>query len=165
MRPNHLPFETVTIGTLFSGGTLLGLIYYFLAKVGPWRKQTTDATDALIKQLTDNTLKLTERLDKLETTLAQERRAHYIEVRRIESRYQAQQSLDRHKFNNADATLDSLLRILELSPEKASEAARQAREARMKQRETEALEAAVIHKAEIQGVAEAEADFDRDLAQ
>lgn len=148
-----LPFETVTIGTVLSGSTLLGIFYLIVRYVGPWRKQTTDATDALIKQLSD-------RLAKVEAGREADRRMHYIQMARIEARHAAQRSLDRHKFNNADANLDALLRILEVSPEKAPEAARQAREARERQRQDEQLEAAEIHKAELVAVALAEKELD-----
>ncbi len=147
-----LPFETVTIGTVFSGATFLGLFYLIMRYVGPWRKHTTDATDALI-------VHLNERLDKVEAARATDKRMHYIQMARIEARHAAQRALDRHKFNNADANLDALLRILEVSPEKAPEAARQAREARERQRKEEQLEAVEIHKAEMVAVAMAEKEL------
>jgi hypothetical protein len=135
--------------SFFTGGTLLALLGVIIRQVGPWRKQTTEATDQLIDRLT-------KRLDKVEKQLAVERKLHYISTARLEARHAAQRALDRHKFVNADANLDALLRILEVSPEKAPEAARQAREARAQQRSTEQLEAAEIHKAEIMAVALAE---------
>jgi hypothetical protein len=138
--------------TLFTGGSFLALLGLLIRQVGPWRKQTTEATDKLIEQLTA-------RLDKVEKQLDTERKVNYIQTARLEARHAAQRALDRHKFVNADANLDALLRVLEVSPERAPEAARQAREARAKQRENELLEAAAIHKAEILAVEMAEAEL------
>lgn len=133
-------------------GTFLALLGLIIRQVGPWRKQTTDATDKLIDQLTA-------RLDKVEKQLADERRVHYIETRRLEARYTAQRALDRHKFANSEQCLDSLLRILELSPEKASEAAKRAREQRADQRNNERMEAAAIYQAEMRAVEAAEQEL------
>lgn len=150
--PPSLQQSPFTWTSAFSGGTLLALIYMIIRQVGPWRKQTTDASDKLITQLS-------KRLDKVESQLATERRMNYIATRRLEARHAAQRALDRHKFVNADSNLDALLRILEVSPEKASEAARQAREARSRQRTNEQTEAALIHTAEINAVAAAEEEL------
>jgi len=150
----HVPFETITISTVFSGAGLLAILTLLIRQIGPWRKQTTEATDKLIDRLA-------KRVDKLEDQLQTERRMNFIETRRIEARHNAQMSLYRHKFTNADTNLDSLLRILELSPERAQDAARQAREARASQRHDEAVEAAEIHKAEVLAIAEAEKELAR----
>lgn len=152
----HIPFESITIGTVFSGSGLLAIVYLILRQVGPWRKQTTDATDKLIDQLT-------KRLDKVETQLANERRMNFIEMRRLEARHDAQRSLERHRFNNSDQCLDSLLNIIELSPEKAPEAARRAREKRAIDRQAEQAESAQIHKAELLAVAAAERELDEQI--
>ena len=151
--PAHVPFETFTVNTVLSGAGLMAVLTLLIKQVGPWRKQTTDATDKLIEQLTN-------RVNKVEKQLAIERRMHFIELRKIEARTAAQRALDRHKFNNADSNLDSLLRILELSPERAPEAAKQAREARHTQRRGEQLEAAEIHKAEMAAIQQAERELD-----
>jgi hypothetical protein len=132
--------------------TFLALLGLIIRQVGPWRKQTTDASDKLIEQLAA-------RLDKVEKQLAAERRMNFIQTARLEARHAAQRALDRHKFVNADANLDALLRILEVSPEKAPEAARQAREARARQRQDEQLEAAEIHRAEMIAVEMAEQEL------
>jgi hypothetical protein len=132
--------------------TFLALLGVIIRQVGPWRKQTSDASDKLIGRLE-------RRLDKVEKQLAVERRMNYIQTARLEARHAAQRALDRHKFVNADSNLDALLRILEVSPEKAPEAARQAREARAVQRGNEQLEAAEIHKAEMLAVAMAEREL------
>jgi hypothetical protein len=147
--PVNVQGGIVTWTTFFTGGSFLALLGLLIRQIGPWRKQTTEATDRLIEQLT-------KRLDKVEKQLAVERKLHFIQTARIEARHAAQRSLDRHKFVNADANLDALLRILEVSPEKAQEAARQALEARARQRQDEQLEAAEIHKAEMLAVEMAE---------
>jgi hypothetical protein len=153
LPPDLLPANgTFTWTSLFTGGTFLALIALLIKQVGPWHRQTTEASDSLIKNLAD-------RLDKVERQLALERKLHFIQTARLEARHAAQRALDRHKFVNADANLDALLRILEVSPEKAPEAARQAREARARQRDTERLEAAEIHKAELLAVEIAEAEL------
>jgi len=151
--PVQIASSAFTWTSLFTGGSFFALVALLLRQIGPWRKQTTDATDNLIAQLTN-------RLDKVENLLAAERRLHYITTARMEARHAAQRALDRHKFNNADGNLDALLRILEVSPEKAPEAARQARKAREEQRKSEQLEAAEIHKAELIAVAIAEKQLD-----
>ncbi len=147
--PVEIASSAFTWTSAFSGGTLIVLLTLLIKQVGPWRKQTTEATDNLIAALS-------KRLEKVETQLALERRMNYITTARLEARHAAQRALDRHKFNNADGNLDALLRILEVSPEKAPEAARQARQARDEQRKHEQLEAAEIHKAEILAVSIAE---------
>lgn len=151
--PTAIPVSTGFTWTAAGAwATFLALLGVIIRQVGPWRKQTTDATDNLIQRLSD-------RLDKVEKQLALERKLHYISTARMEARHAAQRALDRHKFVNADANLDALLRILEVSPEKAPEAARQAREARAQQRSTEQLEAAEIHKAEIMAAEMAEKEL------
>ena len=148
--PVSTPYGWLTAGGAWA--TFLAMIWFIMRQVGPWRKQTSDASDKLIGRLE-------RRLDKVEKQLAVERRMNYIQTARLEARHAAQRALDRHKFVNADSNLDALLRILEVSPEKAPEAARQAREARAVQRGNEQLEAAEIHKAEMLAVAMAEREL------
>lgn len=151
------PFETITIGTLFSGGGFMLLLTLLIRQIGPWRKQVTDETTKLIEGLG-------KRVESLEKQLAIKDRMHFIEIRRIEARNAAQRSLDRHKFNNSEHNLEALLRVLELSPEKAAEAARQALEARAQMKSTEKQEAALIHAAEIRAVEAAAKEFDEAIA-
>lgn len=132
--------------------TFLAILSVIIRQVGPWRKQTSEASDRLIHQLSV-------RLDKVEKQLATERRLHFIEIRRLEARGAMQRSLDRHKFGNREMCLDSLLRILELSPDKAPEAAKLARQQIAEQRKGEQLESATIHNAEIAAVALAEREL------
>lgn len=148
-----MPFDgSFTWTSFFTGGSFLALLMLLIRQVGPWRKQLSEEQQKLIETLA-------KRLDKVEKQLALERKLHFIQTARLEARHAAQRALDRHKFVNADANLDALLRILEVSPEKAPEAARQAREARMQQRSSEQLEAAEIHKAEMLAVEMAEAEL------
>lgn len=151
--------QGVTWTTFFTGGSFLALLGLLIRQVGPWRKQTTEASDKLIAQLTEQLANAVKRIDKVEKQLATERKMNFIQTARLEARHAAQRALDRHKFNNADGNLDALLRILEVSPEKAPEAARQAREARAQQRSDEALEAAQIHRAEMLAVEMAEREL------
>jgi hypothetical protein len=140
--------------------TFLALLGIIIKQVGPWRKQISDDQAALIVNFRETIDGMRVRLDKVERQLHIERKLHFIQTARLEARHAAQRALDRHKFNNADANLDALLRILEVSPEKAPEAARQAREARAQQRSDEQLEAAEIHKAEILAVEMAERELE-----
>lgn len=145
--------------SFFTGGSFLALLALLIRQVGPWRKQASDEQQLLVSNLQATIDSLTKRLDKVEGQLNTERKLHFIQNARMEARHAAQRSLDRHKFVNADANLDALLRILEVSPEKAPQAAKQAREARAKQRENEQLEAAEIHKAELLAVEMAEREL------
>lgn len=153
MDPITISAEGFTWTAAGAWGTFLALLGLIIRQVGPWRKQTTDAQDAFVA-------KLAERLDKVERQLENERRLHYIEIRRLEARSAAQRALDRHKFNNREACLDSLLRILELSPENAQEAAKRARQQIERQRESEQMESTAIHAAEMQAVANAERELE-----
>jgi DNA-binding FrmR family transcriptional regulator len=160
VTPVVITGSTFTWTSFFTGGTFLALLGLLIRQIGPWRKQTTDATDKLIGQLTARLETVEGQLGAVQKQLATERRLHFIATARLEARHAAQRALDRHKFNNADANLDALLRILEVSPEKASEAAGQARRAREEQRKNEQMEAAEIHKAEILAVEIAEKELD-----
>jgi hypothetical protein len=157
--PAEIVSSSFTWTSFFTGGSFLALMALLIRQVGPWRKQASDETQQLITNLQNTVKTVTTRLDKVEKQLHLERKLHFIQTARLEARHAAQRALDRHKFVNADANLDALLRILEVSPEKAPEAARQAREARALQRDTERLEAAEIHKAEILAVEMAEQEL------
>lgn len=139
-------------------GTFLALLGIIIRQVGPWRKQTTDASDKLIDQLA-------RRLDLVEKQLATERRMNFIQTARLEARHAAQRALDRHKLTNRDQCLMGLLRILELSPERAKEAAKAFQEQLVRDRQDERLEAAEIHKAEMRAVEIAEQELDQQAEQ
>lgn len=151
--------NSFTWTSVFTGGSFIALIGLLIKQLGPWRKQASDEQQLLIKNLQDSYGSVVTRLDKVEKQLALERKMHFIQTARLEARHAAQRALDRHKFVNADSNLDALLRILEVSPDKAPEAARQAREARAAQRHNEQLEAAEIHKAELLAVEMAEREL------
>lgn len=106
------------------------------------------------------------RLAKVEGLLESERRAHRIEIARIEARAAAQRSLDRHRFNNAEGSFDALLILLETAdlPAKLLAAIAKVREQRLRQRDSEKQEAAVIHAAEMQAVTMAQAQLDEEAA-
>lgn len=159
-----IPIPVVSEGFSWTAGgawaTFLALLTLIIRQVGPWRKQASDEQQLLVGNLQDTIKVVTDRLDKVEKQLSTERRLHYIELRRLEARYAAQRALDQHKFNNREQCLDALLRILELSPEKAREAAKRARQQITEQRRSEQLEADEIHKAEIAAVAVAEKELE-----
>ena len=46
MAALHLPFETVTVGTVFSGAGLVAIITLLIRQIGPWRKQASDERDS-----------------------------------------------------------------------------------------------------------------------
>lgn len=151
--------------SFFTGGSFLALLALLIRQLGPWRKQASDEQQQLVENLQTTITTLTGRLDRVENMLQTERKLHFIQTARLEARHAAQRALDRHKFVNADSNLDALLRILEVSPDKAPEAARQAREARARQRSDEQLEAAEIHKAELLAVEMAERELADEEAQ
>ena len=45
MSTVHLPFETVTVGTVLSGTGVLGIMGLLIRQLGPWRKQASDERD------------------------------------------------------------------------------------------------------------------------
>jgi hypothetical protein len=157
--PVQISSSAFTWTSFFTGGSMVALLGLLIRQIGPWRKQASDEQQLLVANLQSTIKTVTSRLDKVEAMLHTERKMHFIQTARLEARHAAQRALDRHKFVNADANLDALLRILEVSPEKAPEAARQAREARMEQRKGEQLEAAEIHKAELLAVEMAEREL------
>lgn len=137
------------------GGVLIALIG---ASV-PWRKQSLDHKDKFMEDVLS-------RLSKVEGLLEAERRAHRIEIARIEARAAAQRSLDRHRFSNAEGSFDALLLLLETAdlPERLLTAIAKVREQRLRQRDSEKQESAVIHAAEMQAVSKAQAQLDEEAA-
>lgn len=138
-------------GAIFTSGVLIAII----RSVVPWRKQTFDHQDKFM----DDVLA---RLSKVEAQLEVERRAHRIEMARIEARAAAQRSLDRHRFANSEGSFDALLLLLETAelPEKLLTAIAKVREQRLRQRDSEKQESATIHAAEIEAVAKVEKALD-----
>ena len=134
-----------------------GIITLIIKQIGPWRKQNTDAADKMINTLT-------ERVKTLENWLELDHRLHFIQTARIEARHAAQRSLDRHKFNNSEQCLEALLIRLEAG-QSVSEVVKLVREMRVRQRESEREEEAVIHAAEMAAVEQAENALERELAE
>jgi hypothetical protein len=161
-----VPFDTVTITTLLSGvGTIFGagILGLLLRQLGPWRKQTTDASDKLIAQLTEQLREAVKRIERVERGREADRRLHYIQERKSEARHNAQRSLDRHKFRNSEGSFDALLLLFEQVdnlPERIIKAIAKVREKRIADRESENQEAAIIHAAEIKAIAIAERELD-----
>jgi hypothetical protein len=117
------------VGTFLA--SVLGLIGLWV-KFGPnWRKVAVSADE----RFRDDLLK---RLAKLERTLELER-----------ARHEAERSLDRHKLNNMSQCFDAVMLMLEAAPEKAAEIVAKIKLMRAAQIQTEALEKAAIHAAEI----------------
>lgn len=145
------------LGSWFSaagiGAVLIAIIRYSV----PWRKNSLDHQDKFM----DDVL---QRLAKVEGLLEAERRAHRIEIARIEARAAAQRSLDRHRFSNAEGSFDALLLLLETAdlPAKLLTAIAKVREQRLRQRDSEKQESAVIHAAEMQAVSAAQAQLDEE---
>jgi hypothetical protein len=140
--PGHLPFETVTIGTVFSGGGLMVLLGVLVKQWVPWRTQKDNAEqkaqalrDAAEQRLRDDLVK---RVDVLEKTLDRERTMRAAEA-----------SLERHKINNLTQCLDAVLMVLEAAPEKTTEVVAKVRAMRDAQLRAEAEEAGAIHAAYI----------------
>lgn len=66
MPDTHLPFETVTIGTVLSGSGVLGIVALLIRQWGPWRKQASDERESDFKRLRDDIVRLENRLDTTE---------------------------------------------------------------------------------------------------
>lgn len=156
-----MPVNTgFTWTSFFTGGTFIlsffGLITLIIKQIGPWNKQRTDATDKLIEQLTN-------RLDKVETGRENDRKLHAVQIAKLEARYTAQRALDRHKHANAEAAFDALLLLLKSAdnlPAKLLAAIDDVRTKRIRDRDSEKQEAAIIHAAEISAAERAEREFE-----
>jgi len=143
---SHIPFETITLGSVVSGGGALGVFALFLRYIGPWRKQRDEAEEKLRMTLTKRVAMLEKR----------------IEIK--DAKHEAERSLDRHKIRNLVQCLDAVLLVLEKAPDKAPEVVAEIRAMRQKQIVEENAEAAVIRAAEIQATARMTAEEDHDDA-
>jgi hypothetical protein len=145
------------VGAWLSAAGIGAVLIALIRAAVPWRKQSIDHQDKFM----DDVLA---RLAKVEGMLEAERRAHRIEIARIEARAAAQRSLDRHRFNNAQGSFDALLLLLETAdlPEKLSTAIAKVREQRLRQSDSEKQEAAVIHAAEMRAVTAAQVAYDQE---
>lgn len=115
-------------GVLVIAFSMLGLL---IRQIGPWKKQVSEAEDHIRSDLI-------RRVERLERTLDSERAIH-----------KAERSLDRHRLNNVTQCFDALLLLIEMAPERASEAVQKIKEMRAAQLRAEAEEKAVIRAAEI----------------
>jgi hypothetical protein len=161
--PVHVVSTTgiwTAVATWLSAGGIGVVMVAIVRQAVPWRKQT-DATREQFEA------RIVARVIRLETQLETERRAHRIEIARLEARAAAQRSLDRHRFANAEGSFDALLILLESAelPERLSAAIAKVREHRFRQRDSEKQESAVIHAAEIEAISKAQTDFDRETAE
>lgn len=89
-----------------------------------------------IEQTAEDKLRkdLLTRVEKLEQKIDAER-----------DRYEALIAIMRHRLNNSDQCIDSLLLLLEQSPNKVKEAVAMIKEMRARQRDAEATEKAAFH--------------------
>jgi hypothetical protein len=147
------------VGAWVSAFGIGGVFIALIRAAVPWRKQSMDHQDKFMEDVLS-------RLAKVEGLLEAERRAHRIEIARIEARAAAQRSLDRHRFSNAEGSFDALLLLLETAdlPAKLLQAIAKVREQRLRQRDSEKQESAVIHAAEMQAVTKAQAQLDEEAA-
>ena len=133
--------------------SLIGLIGIWV-KFGPkWKEIAVNADEKFRSDLVA-------RIDRLEATLADERKARDTEreaerkAREAEQvKHEAERATDRHRINNLSQCLDALLLLIEQDPSKAAEAATRVKSMREKQSEVEAQEKAAIHAAQIQAKA------------
>lgn len=144
------------LGAIGIGGVLIAIV----KQAVPWRSQAATAREKFEERV------LT-RVTKLESQLETERRSYRIEIARLEARSAAQRSLDRHRFANSEGSFDALLLLLETAelPDRLLTAIAKVREHRLRQRDSEKQEAAIIHAAEIEAVAKAQTDFDAEVAE
>lgn len=121
-----------------SGWTLAGVWIAALSFLGllvrqvvPWKKIASDAEAHL---RTD----LIRRIERLERILDRER-----------TRHNAERALDRHRLNNVTQCFDALLLLIEMAPEKATDAVQKIKTMREAQLSAESEEKAIIRAAEI----------------
>lgn len=127
--------QVTAAGVVVAALSLLGLL---IRQIGPWKKQTTDAEASFRAELLSREALLTRRVDWLERTITRERRIH-----------SAERALDRHRLNNITQCFDSLLLLIEMNPDRATEIVGKIKEMRATQMLAEAEEKAAIRAAEI----------------
>jgi hypothetical protein len=109
----------------------IGIIGVFLRQIGPWKKQANDAEARLRDDLIRRVEKLEDRLD------------------RQQIRHEAEKRLLTHKLRNMTANFDSMLMMLELSPERGPEIVKAIKKHRADQMVAEAQESAIVSVAEL----------------
>jgi response regulator RpfG family c-di-GMP phosphodiesterase len=129
----------MTAGVWVAALSFLGIL---IRQIGPWKQQTAEVE----QRLRDDLIR---RLEKVERTLDSERAIH-----------KAERSLDRHRLNNVTQCFDALLLLIEMAPERATEAVQKIKEMRSTQLRAESEEKALIRAAEIAAAdREAEAEI------
>lgn len=88
--------------------------------------------------------------DTREGNLLKERAADMRGMRRRIVQLEAEQRVDRHALGNLEQCLDTLLLMIEISPERAQEAARKVRAMREEMKANQATEKAGILKASVE---------------
>lgn len=95
--------------------------------------------------------------DSREGNLLKERAADMRGMRRRIVQLEAEQRVDRHALANLEQCLDTLLLMIEISPERAQEAARKVRAMREEQKANQATEKAGILRAAVEAESKHEA--------
>lgn len=88
--------------------------------------------------------------DAREGNLLKERAADMRGMRRRIVQLEAEQRVDRHALANLEQCLDTLLMMIEISPERAQEAAKKVRAMREEQKANQATEKAAVMAAAVQ---------------
>jgi hypothetical protein len=115
--------QATSVGVWIAALSLVGLL---IRQIIPWKKLTSDAE----AKLRDDLIR---RVGNLERSLERER-----------NRHDAERRLLHHQLNNVTACFDSLLLLIETSPEKAKEVAAKIKAMRSAQLIAEAEEKAII---------------------
>jgi len=145
------------------GVGLIALVSMLLRQVGPWRKQISEAEEAIRTELHVQIEAFKDDLRKERLEHATEMRAFNLErdemadrlalmerkLSRQELRHNAERALDRHRLNNINACFDALLLLLKANPDKSVEAVKMIEDMRAKQLMAEAEEKAIIRAAEM----------------
>lgn len=124
----YVSVAITALGALGIGGMLKTFLDYKFRS----RKQTDDIATAMV-------VSMTERLRTIERNAKHERQV-----------CEANLAYVRHKLNNISASLDATLLLVEMSPDKATEAVARIKELRQHQAIAEATERAAILSATIQ---------------
>jgi hypothetical protein len=135
---NVMSLDWTAAGVWVAALSFLGML---VRQIAPWKKQAAEVDERLRNDLI-------RRVERLERTLDTERAIH-----------KAERSLDRHRLNNVTNCFDALLLLLEMAPERATEAVQKIKAMRADQLRAESEEKALIRAAEI-AAAEHEAEIE-----
>ncbi|MGH8518883.1 MAG: hypothetical protein ACREUE_15635 [Panacagrimonas sp.] len=141
------------VGFWAAAGALVAVL---LRQIGPWRKQITETEEHLRRELVEANDALSDKMAAMAAMQETERAASNARIEKLERRLEKQQlrhnaerALDRHRLNNVTQCLDSLLLLIEMSPDRAAEVVAKIKEMRAAQMFAEAEEKAIIRAAEI----------------